>query len=659
MRSSILLGLAAMTCVAALPSLAAPSLPGPAFPNFADTKALAAACDQGLGEAKRRVRALERRLPDGRWIAASDDLNAYVEDVSGPIFVLENVHPDKAMRDAAQACSLRWQDFSSTLGQNERLYRAARKVKPRDAIDREYLRVAIDGFEDAGVGLPRAKRTHAKQINDRIGDLEQQFNRTIRDDKTKIAFTSDELAGVPEGVWKDAPRDAEGRVLLGLDYPIYFPVMEQAEKAATRERMWRARSVLGGDTNLKLLGEIVRLRHEYAQLFGFKSYADFTLRRRMAQSMTNVQRFLDEVKAVLTERELHDIEELREAKSKHLGQPSQTSRIERWDVAFYTERLRRERYSVDQEAFRTHFPPQESLQFVMKVAEQLLGVRYTPVPATLWHPEVQAYAVSDAATGRPLASLYVDLYPRDGKYKHAAVISFRNSATRLNRPAQAALVVNLDRKGLTLDELETLLHEMGHALHNNLSATRYMSQGGTSVLRDFVEAPSQMLQDWTYDKRVLRQFAQVCPACKPVPEALIEKADIARHYAKGISQGRQHFYASFDLALHASEVSDPLALWSRMEAATPLGHVEGSKGPAAFTHAAGGYAAGYYGYLWSLVVAVDLRTAFKADPLDPAVGARYRERVIGQGGQRPPSELVRDFLGRESDSKAFFDWLRQ
>lgn len=658
MRSTLSLAFGA-ALLAALPSMAAPVLPGSAFPQFDNPQAIASACQRDLDVGARRVKALERQAPHAGWLAAADRLNATIEDAAGPIEVLINVHPDKAMRDAAQACSLRWQDFYSTLGQNEKLYRAARKLKPRDAIDRQFVRLAIEGFEDAGVALPPAKRPRAKQLNDRITELGQQFDKTIRDDETKVAFSIDELAGVPESVWKDKPRDDAGRVLLGLDYPTYLPVLERGEKAAARERIWRAKLNEGGDANVKTLAEIALLRREYAQLFGFDNFADFQLRRRMAETSVNTARFLDEVKAVLTERELRDLAELRQAKADHLKQPLESTRLERWDVPFYTERVRRERYSVDQEAFRPYFPPQESLRFVMKIAEALLGVRYTQVPATLWHPDVQAYAVSDVKTGRPMATLYVDLYPRDGKYNHAAVWSFRNGSTRLNRTPQAAFVVNMDRHGLTLDELETLLHELGHALHNNLSATRYSSQAGTTVQRDFVEAPSQMLEDWVYDKQVLKLFKQVCAKCKPVPDEMIDKAVKARDYGKGIRYARQHLFASYDLALHGREVIEPMALWERMEGATPLGHVPGSKFPAGFSHAATGYAAGYYGYLWSLVVAKDLGTAFEADRLDPAVGLRYRQRVLAQGGQRPPKQLVRDFLGRETNSKAFFDYLRK
>jgi thimet oligopeptidase len=179
------------------------------------------------------------------------------------------------------------------------------------------------------------------------------------------------------------------------------------------------------------------------------------------------------------------------------------------------------------------------------------------------------------------------------------------------------------------------------------------------VLRDFVEAPSQMLEDWVYDKQVLATFAEVCPACKPVPDDLLDKAIALRDHGKGARFARQHLYASFDLALHGEQAPQPLQLWARMEGATPLGYVAGSKFPASFEHVAGGYAAAYYGYLWSLVLAMDLRTPFGADKLDPAIGARYRSTILANGGQRAPQDLVREFLGRDSDSKAFFEYLRR
>jgi thimet oligopeptidase len=651
-----LLLLSVMTTVCGWASAA--TLPGPAFPVFKTADEVKARCDAGLASANAAVARLERLPAQRDWLGAYDDLNALAEDSAGAIYVASNVHPDKTIRDATEACELRWADFYSTQGQNQKLYAKTQQIKPRDAIDREYLKTVREGFEDAGVGLPADKRKRAKEISDKITALSQTFDKTVRDANVQMAFDEADLKGVPEAVWKTAKRDAQGKLLLGVDYPTYGPVMDNAVNPATRERMWRAKTNEGGQGNLRLLAEIGQLRREYAQLFGFPSFADFTLRRRMAQSAGNAKKFLAEVQQAVVEREKREVDELRAAKAADLSQAD--AKINRWDVAYYTEKLKRQRYSVDQEAFRPYFPPQESLAFVLRVVEKMMGVRYERVQGVpLWHSEAQAYAVRDARTGKPMASLIVDLYPREGKYNHAAVWSYRNGAARGARTPQAALVVNFDRKGLTLDELETLLHELGHAVHNNLSATRYSSQGGTSTLRDFVEAPSQMLEDWVYDRSVLNVMREVCPACKPVPEDLLKQAKVAKHFGKGVRYARQQLYASFDLGIHDGDAPEPMALWAKMEGATPLGHVSGTMFPAGFGHVAGGYAAGYYGYLWSEVVAADLRTAFDANKLDTGVGKRYRDVVLGNGGQRPPQEIVREFLGRPTDAKAFYKELSE
>ncbi len=634
------------------------TLPGPVFPSYDSAAQVNEACGAGLLRAKARVAELEKRKADLAWLAAFDDLNSLTEDAYYPISFIGNVHTDKAVRDAAQACDLLWQDFSSTLSQNEVIYSRLKALSAKDPIDVQMRRLSMENFEDSGVSLPKAKRERAKAIADRMTALSLDFDKNIRESSTKVVYREDELKGVPEDVVARAKRDDAGLLLLGLDYPTYLPVMESAEDGMARERMWRAKQREGGEANLRLLSELVTLRKEYAQLFGFDNYADFVLRRRMAQDARRANRFLDELRSVVEDAERREISQLRESKAQHLGQAK--AKLERWDVLFYEERIKRERYSVDQNHFRGYFPPQDSLRFVMGIAERMFGVRYTRVEGRYWHPEVQAYAVTDAATGRPLAGLMVDLYPREGKYNHAAVWGLRGSATRgQGRLPQAALVVNFDRKGLSLDELETLLHEFGHALHNNLSATRYSSLAGTSTPRDFVEAPSQMLEDWVYDPKVLANFAAACTTCKPVPTELIEAAVKARDYGKAVRYSRQHLYATYDLALHGPTAPDPMNTWSGMEGATPLGHVSGTRFPAGFGHVAGGYAAGYYGYLWSEVLARDMRTAFAADRLSPVTGARYRRAVLAQGGQQQPAEMVKRFLGRESNADAFYQYLKK
>ena len=613
-----------------------------------------------MSDAAAALKRLEKQPGDARWLAAYDTLNDLIEDRANAYDLMLSVHPRKPIRDAAEACQLRWQGFLSSLGQNEKLFAAASKVKPVDAIDRLYLRTVLDGFEDGGAALPADQRARAKQINDELAELEQKFQGAIREATTKVALTEAELAGVPDAVWRAAPRDAGGRILLGLDSPTYMPVMQLATDASARERMWRAKNSEGGLGNAELLTRIVKLRTDYAGLFGLPSHAAFTTRRRMAQTPARVDEFLAEVQGAVAEREKTEIEELRLAKAAHLGQPADGVKLQRWDLMFYSERVKKARYSVDQEAFRPYFPPEASLAVVMKLVETTMGVRYERLAnVPVWHEDVQAYTVRDRASGKALGALYVDMYPREGKYNHAAVWPIRSSAPGKGRVSQAALVVNFNRQGLTLAELDTLLHEFGHSVHVNLSATRYSGQAGTSVMRDFVEAPSQMLEEWTYDKGFLALFQQVCASCKPVPDELLKQAVAAHHYGKGVFAARQRLYAAYDVTLYNGMAVDPLSLWMRMEGATPLGTVEGNLFPAGFGHIAGGYAAGYYGYLWSLVLAVDMRTAFGAHKLDPVVGMRYRRSVLSQGSQRLPSDLVRDFLGRDFNAKAFYEDLKK
>jgi thimet oligopeptidase len=635
------------------------AFPGPAMPSFRSAAKATEACKAGLMRAKAKVAELEKRPADATWLDAFDSLNDLTEDLYHPISFLANVHPDKALRDAAQACDLEWQDFSSTLAQNEKIYALLKSLRPKDEIDKRFQRLSMEGFEDSGVALPGPKRARAKVIADRMNELSIEFDKNIRENQTLVAFRESELKGVPEGVIARAKRDEAGMLLLGLDYPSYLPVMESAVDAMARERMWLAKQNEGGEANLKLLAELVTLRKEYAGLFGFDNYADFVLRRRMAQEAKRAHRFLDELRSTVEAAERREISQLREAKAQQSGQPN--AKLERWDTTYYSEQIRRERFAVDQNLFRAYFPPEESLKFVIGIAERMFGIRYTRVKGDWWHPEVQGYAVTDAATGRPIAGLLVDLYPREGKYNHAAVWSLRGSAMRSGaaRLPQAALVVNFDRKGLSLDELETLLHEFGHALHNNLSATRYSSLAGTSTPRDFVEAPSQMLEDWVYDPKVLATFKTVCPACKPVPDELIAQAVKARDYGKAMRYSRQHLFASYDLMLHGPAAPDPLMTWVGMEGATPLGHVPGTRFPAGFAHIAGSYAAGYYGYLWSEVVARDLQTAFAADRLSPATGTRYRRTILAHGGQQAPDQMVKRFLGRETNADAFYGYVKQ
>ncbi len=627
-----------------------------AFPVFRQPADVKTACD-ALQADTRRLQQQVPAVPDADLLGALDALQRREDDTLGPTALMAAVHPDKAVRNAAEACSLRQQPLSDSFLQNERVHARLLALKPADAIDAHYRQDLLDAMEDAGVALPKRQRDRARALAARIAAHTQDFERRLRDDPARVALSPVQLEGVPASAWSAAPKDTRGRHLLRLDTPTYLAVVENATQADTRERIWRAMHNLGGAPNLHTLGELARLRHERAALFGHASYADGVLRRRMAGNEAGVQQFLDEVRQAVSARERSDLQTLREAKAKHLNQPLERTTVRRWDVAYYLERVRSEQFAVNAEQFRRHFPSQAGLGFLFRLAERLFGVRFESMSSALWHPDAQAFAVSDAQSGDHLGVLFTDLYPRPGKYSHAAVWGFRSGSTAAHRPGAAALVANLSREGLTLYELETLLHEFGHAMHGLLSRTRYASQNGLNTPLDFVEAPSQMLEDWLYDPQALAWMQGGCDACPAVPATQLEQAERARHFGKGIAFARQHLYASYDLALYGHASVEPMMLWSRMEAATPLGHVAGTRFPAGFEHVAGGYAAGYYGYLWSLALAEDLRTAFTKDKLDAAAGRRYRDEVLAPGAQVPPADSMRQFLGRAPNREAFFRWL--
>jgi thimet oligopeptidase len=321
---------------------------------------------------------------------------------------------------------------------------------------------------------------------------------------------------------------------------------------------------------------------------------------------------------------------------------------------YYQERIKQARFDVDQEKLRKYFPTPKAVEYALLVAETLYGVKFREGKVPVWQPEVRYFEVTDAASGRFIGSIYLDLHPRDGKRSGAWASNLRRASTAAGRYADIGDVANLNREGLTQNEMRTLLHEFGHVLHGIFSSTQYLTQAGTTVKRDFVEAPSKMFEAWIEREQPLALFRKVCPECPQLSSEQLKQLDNARRYGMASRYAGQWMLATFDMAL-STEPGPPNEVWKRIESATPLGYVEGTLRPASFSHvSSAGYAAGYYGYMWAEVIALDLLSAFEKDMLDPKVGARYRDVILAQGSQDEESNLVRKFLGRDFSSKAFF-----
>lgn len=615
-----------------------------------------------LEQAKRRLDEIERvsldRLTPANVLDVWDRAAIVLEDAFGVISLLNSVHPERGVREAADEALVEESRFTTELFQNEALYRRVLKVEPTSIAEKQLKKDLLEAFEDSGVSLPPDRRERFKEISEQLTRLAQEFAKNIRENTTRLRFTPAECAGLPQAWLDRVPRDEEGNIVVGFDYPDYIPFLTNAHDEAARKRYYVAYTNRGTPRNLELLDEIVALRKEIADLYELPSYAHYVTKRRMVENPQTVIRFLDEVRSVVTEAELRDLGQLSEMKSQITGVPVERANINRWDMVYYRERLREKRYAVDQEALRKYFPTAPSVSWMLDISERLYGLRFEPATVPVWHNEVIYFDVRDAAAGELIGGIYLDLYPRDGKYKHAAAWPVRGVSRKESRRPLSVLVTNLNRDGLTHDELETLLHEFGHVLHGVLSHTEYNQHSGTSVERDFVEAPSQMYEEWASRMESLSLLRDHCPDCPPIDESLVERLTAAAKFGAGIDYGRQLLYAAYDMSLSGETPGRSLETWQKMEGETPMGYVEGTAFPGTFEHIASGYAAGYYGYMWAKVIALDLVSIFGADVMNSEIGGRVRQMILSRGSEEPARTLVEQFLGRPVSSEAFFQRIR-
>ncbi len=620
-------------------------------------------CDANLASMQKDIQIFENqkiknKAKAGPYLAEWDELHAKARDFGAAVGLYSNVDPDPALRQAADDCELKISKYQTTLYQNPKLYAQFKKLKASDPIDQKFLQDILEQFEKTGVQLSAEKQKRLKDIIEESTKLSQDFAKNVRDNPHKVEFTPAEMKGLPASYMAGLKKNEKGNYLLGFDYPEYQPFMELAESDEARKRYQTAYTRRGTEQNLQFMKKAIDLRYEMAQLFDKESYAHSALEFRMAKTPEAVNSFLEDVYSKVAPLEKQDVEELRQFKAETLKVPREKADITRWNQGYWSEKLRQAKYKVDQEKLRDYFPTEAAQKWLFAVSSELYGIDFRPMKVKAWHNEVEYYAVHDTASGEFLGGLYVDKYPREGKYGHAAVWGAYGGSTLNQRRPVSVLVTNFNRKGLNSNELETFVHEMGHALHGILSKTRYSEQSGTSVERDLVEAPSQMYEEWARRLETLSKVADYCePACPRVDAAMTERLKDVKNYGRGLHYARQTLYAQYDMALHSKDAlkTDPLKLWQEMESKTALGYVPGQQFPGQFGHVMGGYQAGYYSYMWSEVIALDMLSAFGDQLMDKKVGAHYRNTVLAQGGQKHGEQMVKDFLGRDPDSKAFFN----
>jgi thimet oligopeptidase len=594
-----------------------------------------------------------------RW----DEVTLALSNVGALSSLLSNVHPVEAVRTAAENAEVAVDKLLTELRQDRVLYDVFAGVDASglDPIAARLLEKTLEDFRRAGVDRDDATRARLAEINERLTALDQEFSRNIRDDVRYVRVTPERLAGLPQDWLDEHPVDDEGLVSVSTDYPDTVPARMFVHDAEVRADLARAFLDQGWPQNDALLKEMFDLRQELAGLVGYDDWASYDADVKMIGSGPAIPEFIDKIADAAEKPMRRDLEVMLERLQQ--DEPGAEA-LDATNSAYYEELVRKEQHAVDSQLVRTYFPFESVRQGLLEVTGRLFGLRYDPVPdATTWHEDVAVYDVhrlddSDGAgEGELIGRIFLDLFPREGKFKHAAQFTIANGVGGRQLP-EGALVCNFNRGLMEHDHVVTLFHEFGHLVHHVLGGQApYTRFSGVATEWDFVEAPSQMLEEWAWDADILQSFARNA-AGEPIPADLVDRMRAADDFGKGIQARQQMFYASMSYWFHTERPADLTAKCIELqERYSPFRYLDGTHMFASFGHL-GGYSSAYYTYMWSLVIAKDLFSAFDPEDLfDAEVAGRYRDRILAPGGTKDAADLVADFLGRPYTFDAYAAWL--
>ena len=582
--------------------------------------------------------------------------------------LMENVHPSPGLRATAEKVTQAVAAYGTEISLNRDVYEALKSLdlSGADAETRYYVEKELRDFRLAGVDRDDATRKAIRALRDSIVRVGQDFDRNIREDSPTFKVKPADLEGLPEDWVQAHPRVPDGTVELGIEYPDYVPVLNYATHESLRRQMYVTSANRAYPANLAVLDTIIGMRYRLARLVGFPNYAEYDCADRMVETAGKAREFIARVVQASGDRMTRDYDILLARKRKDV--PGATG-IDWWDRWYWTNLVKKEQYNFDAQVLRPYFPYDRVKQGVLDVTSTLFGVTYKRVPdAPVWDPSVECWEMYEG--GRRVGRFYLDMHPRKDKYNHAAQFDIRTGIEGKQIP-EAALVCNLpgDKPGdpglCEYDDVNTFFHEFGHLLHNLFAGHhRWCGVGGIRTESDFIEAPSQMLEEWMRDPRTLQVFARHYRTGAPVPDSLIQQLRRATEFGdfdpKGIGVRRQMVLADLSLSIYdrpPSEVNSDSINAQLTSRYTPYPYVGGTHFQASFDHL-NGYGAAYYTYMWSLVIAKDMFSAFNLDNLlDPAVARRYRDAVLAPGGSKPAAKLVEDFLGRPFSFDAYARWL--
>jgi len=617
---------------------------------------------EGIATARELVDKLKAD-PPGEALATLEQYDAvslHLSNVAAIGSLFSNVHPEESVRDAAEKAEQDVMKLITELNLDRDLYEVFAALDP-SGLDEQAARlldkVLLD-FTRSGVDRDEETRARITQIQERMTEVDQEFSKNIRDDTRSIRVTPERLAGLPADWLEAHPADDDGLVTVTTDYPDSVPTRMYAHDPDVRRDMAVAFLTVGWPQNDALLKELFDLRHEMATLVGYDDWASYDADVKMIKQGPAIPEFIDKITAAAEEPMRRDLGVLLE---RYRQDNPDATEVGATDSQYYMEQVRKDRFEVDSQLVRTYFDFAKVRKGLLDVTGRLFGVRYQPVTdVALWDDEVAAYDVFDAEAGADAESrgrIFLDLHPRKGKYNHAAQFTLTEGVAGRQLP-EGVLVCNFSRQLMEHDHVVTLFHEFGHLVHHILGGRAQWTRfAGVATEWDFVEAPSQMLEEWAWDAAVLQSFA-TNEAGEPIPADLVARMRQGEDFGKGIYARTQMFYASMSYWFHTERPDDLVARMKELQAKyAAFPYIEGTQMFASFGHL-GGYSSGYYTYMWSLVIAKDLFSAFDPDNLfDAEVAGRYRDRVLAPGGTKDAADLVADFLGRPYTFDAYAEWL--
>lgn len=569
-----------------------------------------------------------------------------------------SVHPNQHVRTAAEECEQHFVEVNTDISLSRAIYDQVKSIDATKVVgeDKRYLEHLLRDYHRSGVDKDQATRDKIKALSEEINLIGQKFDKNYREGGKKVELTSvKELKGLPQDYIERHKPNAEGKITVSTDSPDYMPVMQYAQSDALRERLYRAYRDMAYPENKAVLENLTAKRYELAQILGYPDYATYITEDKMIKSPKNAQEFIDKVSALASPRAQQEYDVLLKRLKKI---DAKATRVNDWQKMYLEQLIKKEQYEVDAQKIRQYFPFAKVQKGIFDLTQTMFGVTIRPWQTEVWHPSVQAFEIVDG--DKVIGRFYLDMHPRDGKYKHAAQFGVQSGVKGVQLPI-AALVCNFPGEQdpnelMEHNDVETFLHEFGHLLHSMFAGDHErVAFSGVKTEWDFVEAPSQMLEEWVWDADTLASFARNEKG-QVIPKKLVAKMRAGRDFGKGLWTKHQLFYAATSLNMYNQNPAsiDVDKLTAKIQSTySPFGYVEGTHFYASFGHL-NGYSAIYYTYMWSLVIASDMFSEFEKEGLrNPAVAQRYRNFVLAPGGSKDAADLVADFLGRPFSFDAF------